>query len=183
MKISKLNLGMVFLGLVFSFSLVGCGSDDSRPAAPFVEAQKNLPDSGYWYCRLDYTAHLRDGSTSRDFFATTGEGRGAVKQKITQQCISGAYEVDCSVEVTNDRFRCARAENTGHLNGYSDVTYCRLPFTTVFRGKSEEGAFESTGENQRSAVKKLFNTCLRGFYSRECSDAILSDAMDCKPVQ
>ncbi|MBS1962288.1 MAG: hypothetical protein JST04_08740 [Bdellovibrionales bacterium] len=176
----------ILAGLALLTLFSGCGSDD-RPAGPFLEAQKNLPDDGYWFCRLDYTVHYRNGAADQEFFTALGEGRSAVKQKIAQQCINSSYEVDCSVAVTNQFFNCTRAENTGHMTDYRGVTYCRLPYTTQWRdGSIEHRMFESTGKDQKEAVKKIYSSCTRGLlfaYTRECTDAILADAMDCKPVQ
>lgn len=179
-------MAKVLASLALLTVFAGCGSDD-RPTGPFLEAQKNLPDDGYWFCRLDYAVHYKDGTSDREFFTALGDGRPNVKQKIAQQCINSSYKVDCSVAVTNQLFNCTRAENTGHLVDYPGVTYCRLPYTVALRnGSLEHRMFESTGKDQKEAVKKIYSSCTRGFlfeYTRECTDAILADAMDCKPVQ
>jgi hypothetical protein len=169
---------------IFAFlTLAGCGSD-APPAPAFVDAQKNLPEGGNWLCRLDYTIHYRDGSSDQSFFGVDGEGRDTVKQKIAEQCIRSPYEMDCREALTADHFLCARGDNTGHLDTFPNVTYCRLPFSVTFRdGTRTQRLYESTGPDQRTAVKKLFATCLHGFTPRECTDAIFADATECRPIQ
>jgi hypothetical protein len=171
-------------------SCVGCGgSHEAPPPAPIVFSQGNLPDAGYWLCRLDSPLNLRNRASATELTAA-GESLTLVKQKIERSCRvraenrRRAENEECLAAAQNNRFACVRAANSGGMNEYPGPTTCQLSYDdSSGNGPRRLHKIGARGSTQEYAAAAVFRQCVRSFRSVECTQAILSNAMICRPTR
>ncbi len=179
------HLAKLIFGTTALLALAGCGGGSSgTPApAPVVYNQGNLPDDGYWLCRLDFQ-FANNGFTSPGQLLFSGEGLLRVKEQMRTACFRTVRDSNCVAVADANQFRCARAQNIGGLNDYAGPTTCRFSFNYQMPdGSYRAGAFGSRAQNQALAVRMLFNECRQSFYSAACSEAIFENRVACRPTE
>ena len=178
----KFEIRASILGFVLA-SLAGCaGSDPApvavpRPSPPNVYNQGNLPDHGYWMCRLEY----RDYRGNRVLPVAAGESLTFVKQRLERTCARRG-DANCDAAARNNRFNCVRAENLGGMNEYPYATSCRLTYRYGYGNDIAEGYFVSRGSSQGFAARTIIDRCLASVRSADCVNAILANQTGCRPL-
>lgn len=178
----KFEIRASILGFVIA-SLAGCSGSDPAPVAvpppstPNVYSQGNLPDPGYWMCRLEFRSY--DGRRSLPVAA--GESLTLVKQRLERACFRRG-DANCDAAARNNQFNCVRAENLGGLNEYPYGTVCRLSYRYRYGNGIAEGYFVSRGMNQAFAARTIIDRCLASGQSAECVNAILANQTVCRPM-
>jgi hypothetical protein len=167
-------------------ALTGCGGSDGSSAAPapvIPYTQQNLPDDGYWMCRLDYPIVVGNFAVP-GHAVVAGQSLAIVKSKMGDACfrMPEANAQSCRNALQAQQFRCARAESSGGLVGYPGPTTCQMSYQYPVGDRGmRSGAFASFGPNQAVAARGLFNQCRRSMLVNDCSEALLSNAMVCRP--
>lgn len=178
----KFEIRASILGFVLA-SLAGCSGSDPAPTVapppspPNLYSQGNLPDQGYWMCRLEY----RSFGGRRPFPVAAGESLTLVKQRLERTCARRG-DANCDAAARNNQFNCVRAENLGGLNEYPYATACRVSYRYRSRNGIAEGFFASSGANQGFAARTIIDRCLASGRSADCVNAILANQTVCRPL-
>ncbi len=155
-------IGMCFL------LLSSCADPHSTKHLSLSEGQTNLPEDGYWLCRLDFV----DGEASNSLYSFESY-RSEARSMITGQCESQkTTKKICARAITQGKTQCVRAKNIGGVVSRKRKAYCTISF-------DNDLTLSGQGATQVDAAKEMIQNCLSSDHKDSCTQAILNDEAKC----
>lgn len=172
--VSTIRTFLIAPSFVLCTVLSGCGgSPTPTEKTSFADAQKNLPDHGYWLCRLKYN----DESGNTDTIVSFEETRTSARTLVALQCQNTESKNNCAKSISESKTECVRAQNIGGVSSRKRKTFCAVEFKVTASGTME--TLTSSESTHMDATLSLIRACLKSDHKIDCTAAIIDGDTKC----